>query len=135
MKLRRLLHEVHRRSVWQVFLIYLVCAWAAFEVSRAISDRHDLPSWLTLLFVALLAVGLLFVMTTVYLQEGFPRKMGQSASAASMSGGKGVSDVGGGDSWGVRRVFTWRNTILAGVAALSLWAIVAAAWLYVATHA
>ncbi len=134
MKLKRLLHEVHRRSVWQVLAIYLVCAWVAFEVSRAISDRHDLPSWLTLLFIGLLAIGLLFVMTTVYLQKGFPRKMGQSAGAASMSPGNEVSAAGGADSWIVRRVFTWRNAILAGVAALTLWALIAAAWLYLATH-
>ncbi len=31
-----------------------------------------------------------------------------------------------------QRLFTWRNTILGGVAAFTLWAIVAAGWLYLA---
>lgn len=123
MKLKRLLHEVHRRSVWQLLLIYLVCAWAAYEVSRAISDRHALPSWFTFFFIALLVVGLLFVTTTAYVQKGFPRKMGKVASPLDTV-----------DSKGARHLFSWRNAILAGVAALTLWAIVAAAWLYLATH-
>ncbi len=35
---------------------------------------------------------------------------------------------------GVRRVFTWRNAILGGFAAFTLWALVAAAWLLLANE-
>ena len=37
-----------------------------------------------------------------------------------------------GDTSGMQAIFTWRNAILGGVAAFTLWAMVAAGWLLLA---
>ena len=34
-RLKRLIHEIHRRSLWQVLGIYLVGAWVAFLERRS----------------------------------------------------------------------------------------------------
>jgi hypothetical protein len=77
------------------------------------------------------AIGLPVVMITSYVQGGVPtlghhdsagREPDQVPSHETTSSGKDR----------IRRIFTWRNAIVAGVAAFILWAIVGVGWLYLA---
>ena len=43
--LRQLIHEIHRRSLWQVLMIYLGASWAVMEVTDQIVGRYLLPEW------------------------------------------------------------------------------------------
>lgn len=131
----RLIGEIHRRFLWQTFLIYSVLAYITFQVSSHIADRRGLPEWFTLAAIILLAIGLPIVLITAAVQEGIPT-IGRSDPQMRFD-----IDDGSGD-WkdvpvkgrrrGLRRLFTWRNAIVGGVAAFTLWALVAAGWLLLA---
>jgi eukaryotic-like serine/threonine-protein kinase len=71
-RLRRLIHEVHRRSLWQVVGIYLVGAWIAYQVILALTDGLGLPAWVPPFAFVLFLIGLPIVIATAFVQEGAP---------------------------------------------------------------
>jgi tetratricopeptide (TPR) repeat protein len=77
-RLKRLVVEVHRRSLWQVLLIYVGAAWVAFEVMWTFTEALGLPTWFPRVGLALLVVLLPVVLATALVQEGvgerFPRR-------------------------------------------------------------
>ncbi len=122
---KHLLKEIHRRSLWQTFAFYVVISVVVFEVSSSIAMRRQLPEWFMLLSLILLIIGFPIVMVTASVQEGIPR-IGRSDPVLRVDVGEGAhAEVHPTD---LRRLFTWRNAILGGVAAFTLWAIVAAGW-------
>ncbi len=44
-QVKRLIHEIHRRSLWQVLGIYLGGSWLAFQVVKELGETAVLPSW------------------------------------------------------------------------------------------
>jgi hypothetical protein len=56
--LKRLIQEIHRRSLWQVMGIYVVGAWIAFQVTQTLTEGLGLPDWFPPLALVLLIVGL-----------------------------------------------------------------------------
>jgi TolB-like protein len=124
---KQLIHEIHRRSLWQVLLIYIGAAWFGFEIVDAITERLTLPDWLPVMAIILFIVGLPVVLATAVVQEGGP-----SLSRADPTLIHGADQPAGPPAAGARRLLTWRNAISGGVLALALWGIVAAAWLLVA---
>ena len=44
--LKQFIQEIHRRSLWQVLLIYIGAGWACFELIDAVTNRLGLPAWL-----------------------------------------------------------------------------------------
>ncbi len=67
-RLRQLIHEIHRRSLWQVLGIYLLASWAVLGGIGTLSDVLVLPEWFSPLALALLIVGLLVVLATAFVQ-------------------------------------------------------------------
>ncbi len=65
----KLIHEVHRRSIWQVLLVYLGSSYAILEAVDLFTDRWGLPSWLFSAVAVLLATGLLVVLTAAILPD------------------------------------------------------------------
>ena len=61
-RLKRLIQEIHRRSLWQVLGIYLVGAWVAFQGIEALVSGLGLPEWVPGLTVAILIAGLPIVL-------------------------------------------------------------------------
>lgn len=45
-RLKRLVLELHQRSVWQALVVYLGASWAVLEALALFSDRYGLPAWL-----------------------------------------------------------------------------------------
>ena len=43
--LRKLLDEIHSRSLWQVLGVYLAGGWAVFSVTLDLSEALLLPTW------------------------------------------------------------------------------------------
>ena len=43
--LRKLVGELHRRSIWQVLAIYVGGAWLVIEVIDHLIERLGLPDW------------------------------------------------------------------------------------------
>ena len=124
-RMKRFIHEAHRRWLWQTFLIYIAFSAAAFLVSLQIAERRALPDWFTTFAAILLIVGLPIVLITAAVQKGIP-KAGRSDPTLRVDA-KLESEA-----YGVWRVFTWRNAILGGFVAFIIWALVATAWLITA---
>ncbi len=69
---KRLVREIHRRSLWQVVGIYLVGAWIGYQVTLALTDGLGLPDWVPPLAFILFVIGLPVVTATAFVQEGGP---------------------------------------------------------------
>ncbi|MCZ6824785.1 MAG: hypothetical protein O7E50_03790, partial [Gemmatimonadetes bacterium] len=55
---KKLIHEIHRRSLWQVLGIYVVSSWIVFEVAQTLTEGLGLPDWVPPLALILLLIGL-----------------------------------------------------------------------------
>lgn len=131
--IRELIREIHRRSLWQVLLIYVVGAWIAFEVVQTLTEGLGLPTWFPALAFVLLLVGLPIVIATAFVQEGPPTSSRDDPTLFPGSGPAARSEPAPAQDRADRPSFArwlnWRNAILGGLAAFALWGIVAAAWL------
>ena len=123
-RLKQLIQEVHRRSLWQVLLIYIGGALVAYQAVQALTEGLGLPQWFPALALVLFIIGLPIVLATAVVQEGGP-SLGR-ADPTLIPDAEGIAPPRGA---GTRRLFTWRNAIAGGVLALTLWAGVAVGWL------
>ncbi len=124
--LKQLISEIHRRSLWQVLLIYLGGAWVCYEIIDAITDRLALPTWLPATALILFLIGLPFVLATAFVQEGGPLRGQADPTLIPESSDPQLARS---DASVARRLFTWRKAISVGVLALALWGVVATVWL------
>jgi TolB-like protein/Flp pilus assembly protein TadD len=122
--LKRLIGEIHRRSLWQVLGIYLLGSWAALQVVDFLSNNFGLPEWFPVFALALLVIGLPIVLATAFVQQGVGP---QEYVAEGVARGPGrAAPVPQATH---RELFTWRNAIFGGVLAFALWGVVATGWL------
>lgn len=141
MKLRELIREIHRRSIWQVVSVYLVGSWIALQVVQTLTTSLDLPEWFPALAIVLLIVGLPVVLATAIVQEGPPGDEGDLAGIAAGSGDDSYPppstppsrpspglNVSGSDR-GLQRWLTWRNALAGGVLVFALWGMLTAGWM------
>jgi TolB-like protein/Flp pilus assembly protein TadD len=125
--MRKLLREIHRRSLWQVLGIYLVGAWIGYSVIQGLTEGLGLPEWFPALALLLFIVGLPIVLATAFVQR--------SPSSPDFSDPTLLPDADvvvkaqSREPSGAPRWFTWRNAILGGVTAFALWGFFAAGWL------
>ena len=80
--LKRLIVDIHRRSLWQVLTIYLGASWAVLEVSDQVIGRYLLPEWVYPTEILVLMLGLPIVLATAFVREETP---GSTAPATSPS--------------------------------------------------
>lgn len=113
MKLREVIREIHRRSIWQVVSVYLVGSWIALQVVQTLTTSLDLPEWFPALAIVLLIVGLPVVLATAIVQEGPPEARGVER--------RPETDLQG---W-----LTWRNALSGGVLVFAVWGMLAAGWM------
>jgi eukaryotic-like serine/threonine-protein kinase len=137
-RIRRIIHEVHRRSIWQVLAVYLAGSWVALQVVDALTRTAGLPDWVPPFAIVLLVIGLPIVLGTAIVQEGAP--LGSSSGAAGgVTGGQdaaapsapanqpapsgptvaSTSDPGAAQAF-LQKHLTWKRAILGGVAACVL---------------
>ncbi|MFC1661076.1 tetratricopeptide repeat protein, partial [Gemmatimonadota bacterium] len=134
-KLKEIIVEIHRRSLWQVVGIFLVGGWIAFEVVQTLTEGLGLPDWIPALALVLLIVFFPIVLATAFVQEGLGDRAEPVAEEAP-PGEWEIPDSGldapttesgpeDGDpsmeppreDGGTRhKLLTWRNAILAGLA-------------------
>jgi adenylate cyclase len=115
-RLRQLIHEIHRRTLWQVLLIYVGASWLVLSVVDTLGGAWNLPSWFPSFAFALLLLGLPIVLATAFVQEGGPHRY----AARDAETGEVPAPTS--------RLFTWRNAFGGGVLAFALWGVVAAGW-------
>jgi TolB-like protein/Tfp pilus assembly protein PilF len=129
-RLKQLIHEIHRRSLWQVLGIYAVGAWVALQVVDVLKQNFGLPEWFPALALAFLVIGLPIVLATAFVQDG----VGPSQETVSGEATEAAEDVPTPQA-ASHNLFTWRNAIFGGVGAFALWGVVAAGWMLVGSGA
>jgi len=122
--LKRLIHEVHRRSLWQVLGIYLLGSWLALQVVDVLANNFGLPQWFPPLALALLVIGLPIVLAAAFVQEGTAARAAAEAEAEAEAGAPRATPAPGG-----RVLLTGRRGVLGVLVALALWGVVATGWL------
>jgi TolB-like protein len=118
-RLKRLIQEIHRRSLWQVLGIYLGGAWVALQGIEALVSVLGLPGWVPGFALVVLILGLPIVLATAFVQEGVGAQEAPAEAEASAPA----------DAGGLHLVLTWRNVILGGVLVVGLAGIATAGWL------
>lgn len=130
-RLKRLIHEIHRHSLWQIVGIYLGGAWLAYEIIQGITEGRGLPEWLPALALVLLVIGLPFVVATAFVhEEAAPAAVEPSTPEAEAAAVQAQADARR-EAVGRRRFLTWRNAGLSFLVALAIWGVVAAGLLLV----
>jgi len=129
--LKNLIHEIHRRSLWQVVGIYLAGGWLALQVVEQLAEAAGLPEWIRPLTLALLIVGFPIVVATAFVQEGMGARgvepEPQSPADVGVDVGEKPPSLPVAPT-GAASVFTWRNAIMGGIGAVTIWGLVALVW-------
>ena len=118
--LKRIVREIHRKSLWQVLGIYVVASWGVLSVVDTLGGALNLPDWFPSVALGLLIVGLPVVLATAFVQDG-----GQDGAAGDLDLARVSTDVAG---VGASGLFTWRNAGLSGVGAFALLGFVGTGW-------
>jgi TolB-like protein len=121
--LRKVVREVHRRSVWQVLGVYLVASACTFQVVEVATEFAGLPGWTPGMALGLLLIGLPIVITTAFVQEGVRGLLGDPNDEIDPNELEGLTPDQvhrGRKTRDDFTLFTWRNAVLSGVGALAL---------------
>jgi len=130
-RLKRLILEIHRRSLWQVLLVYCGGALVAYQAVQALTEGLGLPQWFPAFALVLFIVGLPIVVATALVREEVaPRRAGAEpiSTAGEVEGG---TVAAGHEARRRHRFLTWRNAVGTFVIALAAWGVVASGWLLV----
>jgi TolB-like protein/Tfp pilus assembly protein PilF len=127
-RLRQLIHEIHRRSLWQILGIYVVGSWVVLQAVDTLAGALNLPDWAPPFALFLLIIGFPIVLATAFVQEG-------SRPALSEASGEEAAVPVSQAARSHHRFFTWRNAIAGGVVAFALWGVVAAGWMLLGSGA
>jgi serine/threonine-protein kinase len=138
-RLKQFIMEIHRRSLWQVLLIYCGAALVAYQAVQALTEGLGLPQWFPALAIVLFIVGLPIVLATAFVHEVAPPTAAPAeptplteAEAARIEAEAAAVHLQ------VRRrhrFLTWRNAAATFVIVLAAWGVVATGWLILGERA
>ncbi len=112
-------HSTHGNSLWKVLGLYGAGSWVVLQVIDVLAQNSGLPSWVFNLALILLIMGLPVVGATAYLHG-----LGRRQDTESADGEAGVTPTA------PRQLFTWKNAIGGGMAAMALWGVLVTGWLF-----
>jgi tetratricopeptide (TPR) repeat protein len=131
--LKRLIVEIHRRSLWQVLLIYCGAALVAYQAVQALTEGLGLPQWFPAFAIVLFIIGLPIVLATAFVHEVAPPTVKPAeptplteAEAARIEAETAAARF---EARRRHRFLTWRNAVASFVIVLAVWGVVAAGWL------
>lgn len=126
---KKLVREIHRRSLWQVLGIFLAASWGVLQVIEVLTETAGLPDWTPSMALALLLIGLPICLATAFVQEGMPGQDApfapegpgeEAARPKNLAAGTGSLDRPSTRPSATRRLLTWRNALVGGVGAFAL---------------
>jgi TolB-like protein/Flp pilus assembly protein TadD len=109
----------HKSTLWKALGLYGAGSWVVLQVVDVLAQNAGLPPWVFSFALVLLIIGLPIVGVTSYL-HGFGSRAEAASSAAGVRG----------DASGSRGLFTWRNALTGGLAAMALWGILVTGWMF-----
>lgn len=120
-RLRRIVREAHRRSLWQVLGIYVASSWGVLQVIEFLIETAGLPDWVQPFALVLLLIGLPIVLATAFVQEGTSGRPESGAALAAPDPATAAGEspppetaAGGAGTSRRHRLFTWRNALIGG---------------------
>ena len=126
-RLKRLIVEIHHRSLWQVVLIYVGGALIAYQAIQALTEGLGLPQWFPALAVMLFIIGLPIVVATAFVHEaptqGAVQQEPPEKDSVTQPQATAVQQKH------AHRRLNWRNAGMAFVFALAIWGVVATVWM------
>ena len=128
--LKRLVREIHRRSLWQVLAIFLAASWGVIQFVDFLTERAGLPEWTPSMALVLLAIGLPIVLATAYVQEGRPEEDGVEPVQSGTRRALDAHLPPAPEPTEIQRWLTWRKAILGGVGAFALLGVSVAAYFF-----
>ncbi|MDX1393447.1 MAG: tetratricopeptide repeat protein [Gemmatimonadota bacterium] len=126
--MKSLIHEIHRRSLWQVLGIYLGASWIALQVVNEIGDAVGFPEWVSPAALMLLVIGAPIVIGTAFINEGMSTRE-PKAEPQSLADVGEVPPPPPRDRSGAEKLFTWKRALLGGAAAFGLLLVGAGIWM------
>ena len=111
------LKEAH---IWRVLLVYLAASWVILQLAATLNELFSLPSWLGPVTLALLAIGLLVMLATAWVQSHPLTDQREAADEVPDSWEIDVKEFGEALSKGRLPHLTWARAVLGGVFAFSL---------------
>lgn len=115
---KSLLGRARAAGVPRVFVVYLAASWGVLQVVDIFTEQFGLPTWFFPAAVALLLIGLPIVLATALLRAPASSAATETPAESSVRTMPARSAATG--------AFTWRRTILGGVLAFALLAVVGA---------
>lgn len=145
--MKKIVHELHRRTLWQVLGIYLAGSWLVLQIVDILSDNMGLPDWVFPFALVLLLLGLPVVLATAFVQEGMPGQGGGRPARAEAPGPgefatssrpssarreteRKAQATATATAQSSRRLFTWRNALTGGGLAFLLLAVVTGGFMF-----
>ncbi|MDX1393450.1 MAG: tetratricopeptide repeat protein [Gemmatimonadota bacterium] len=145
--MKKLLTEIHRRSIWQVLGVYLAGSWIALQVVDTLNSTIGLPDWFPGAAFGLLAIGLPIVLSTAIVQGGVVGSAAETAvgpgsvtkddeadrtavsTEAPTAGPQGAPPrTAPSAGTPLRGFLTWRRAALGGLGAFALLGVVTAGY-------
>ena len=114
-RLKQLIVEIHRRSLWQVLVIYLGASWAVLEASDQVIGRYLLPEWVYPTEILILLVTFPIVLATALVREEAPPEAGVPVGSELRDPtllGDTQPTPAAAKPGPLTRFFTWRKTLL-----------------------
>ena len=111
--IKRLIGDIHRRSLCQVLGIYLLGSWLVYQVVQSLTEGLGLPDWFPAFAVVFLLLGLPMVLATAFVQEGRPAHEEDGVPADDVDRAPAAPTT-------LSLLFTWRNAFLGGVGAFAI---------------
>ena len=81
-QIKAIIRELHRRSLWQVTLVFLGTSWVVLQVIDTFVERGIVPEFTFTGALLLLLLGLPVVLATAFVQEGPAQPPGSGATEA-----------------------------------------------------
>ncbi len=132
--MKELIHEIHRRSLWQVLGIYVAASWIVLQVVDVIGNNFGLPEWVPPAALILLLIGLPIVLATAVVQEGVSTRPAKTQEASPDDDALArLPPVQEPEVRGHHRLFTWRIALLGGGVAFALLGVVTAGYMAMRT--
>jgi TolB-like protein/Tfp pilus assembly protein PilF len=125
---KRLIVDIHRRSMWQVLGIYLLGGLAAYQVIQSLTEGLGLPSWFPGLAIVLLIVFFPVVLAVAMVREQRPPVESRAGEPAEPRASEREPQASVPATVGERRRFSRRGAFFGVVAVFALWGLLAGSW-------